>query len=81
MCNQTEKTFTLSQSIEKLQEFEISFDRKNKQCKRVIFRNFETSPRCHANRKFKIEYAVTEAEVQLTFMQSFISIQAFSIVS
>jgi hypothetical protein len=36
--------FTLSQSIEKLQHFEISFDGKKKQCKIVIFGNFETSP-------------------------------------
>jgi hypothetical protein len=35
--------FKLSQSTEKLQHFEISFDGK-KQCKIVIFGNFETSP-------------------------------------
>jgi hypothetical protein len=33
-----EKPFTLSQCIEKMQLFEISFDEKNKQCKIVIFR-------------------------------------------
>jgi hypothetical protein len=29
----------------------------------VIFGNFETFPRCHCNRKFTIEHAVTEAMV------------------
>jgi hypothetical protein len=52
-----------------------------KQCKIVIFRNFETSPNCNGNRKFTIEHAVTEAMVQSTFVPSFISIEAFFIVS
>jgi hypothetical protein len=29
----------------------------------VTFGNFETSPRCHGNRKFSIEHTVTEAMV------------------
>jgi hypothetical protein len=35
----------------------------------------------HGNRKFKIEHVVTEAMVQSTFVPSFISIEAFFIVS
>jgi hypothetical protein len=74
-----EKTFTLSHCIKKLQHFENSFDGK-RQCKIVIFRNFETSPRCHSNRKFKIEHVLTEVMVQSTYVPSFISIEAFFIV-
>jgi hypothetical protein len=55
-----EKPFTLSQFIEKLQHFEISFDGK-KTMRNSDFGIFETSPRCHGNRKFTIEHAVTEA--------------------
>jgi hypothetical protein len=54
---------------------------KKKQCKMVIFGNFETSPRCHGNRKFTIEHAVTEAMVKSTFVPNLISIEAFFIVS
>jgi hypothetical protein len=66
---------TLSQSIEKLQHFEINFDGKN-QRKIVIFDNFEMPPRCHGNRKFKPEHAVAKAMVQSTFVPSLISIEA-----
>jgi hypothetical protein len=49
-----------------------------KQCKIVIFGNFETSTRCHSNRN-----AVIEAIVKSTFEPSLISIiiEAFFIVS
>jgi hypothetical protein len=70
---------TLSQSIEKLQHFEINFDGKN-QRKMVIFGNFEMSPRCHGNRKFKPEHVVARAMVQSTFVPSLISVQAVFIV-
>jgi hypothetical protein len=66
---------TLSQSIEKLQHFEINFDGKN-QRKIVIFGNFEMSPHCHGNRKFKPEHVVTKAMVQSTFVPSLIIIEA-----
>jgi hypothetical protein len=36
---------------------------------------------CHGNRKLKIAHAVTEAMAQSTFVPSFISIEAFFIVS
>jgi hypothetical protein len=71
---------TLSQSLEKLQHFEINFDGKNRG-KNVIFGNFEMSPRCHGNRKFKTEHVVTKAMIQSTFVPSLISIEAFFIVS
>jgi hypothetical protein len=70
---------TLSQSIEKLQHFEINFDSKN-QRKIVIFGNFEMSPRCHSNRKFKPEHVVARAMVQSTFVPSLISVEAVFIV-
>jgi hypothetical protein len=70
---------TLSQSIEKLQHFEINYDGKN-QRKIVIFGNFEMSPRCHGNRKFKPEHVVARAMVQLTFVPSLISVEAVFIV-
>jgi hypothetical protein len=70
---------TLSQSVEKLQHFEINFDGKN-QRKIVIFGKFEMSPRCHGNRKFKSGHVVTKAMVQSTFMPSLISIEAVFIV-
>jgi hypothetical protein len=70
---------TLSQSIEKLQHFEIKFDGKN-QRKIVIFGNFEMSPRCHANRKFKPEHVVARAMVQSIFVPSLISVEAVFIV-
>jgi hypothetical protein len=63
---------TLSQSIEKLQHFEINFDGKN-QRKIVIYSNFEMFPRCHGNRKFKPEHVVTKAMVQSTFVLSLFS--------
>jgi hypothetical protein len=44
---------------------------KKKTRKIVIFRNFETSPRCLGNRKFTIVHAVTEAMVQSTCVPSF----------
>jgi hypothetical protein len=43
------------------------------------FRQFWDVPRYHGNRTFKIEQAVTEALVQLTFVPSFISIETFYI--
>jgi hypothetical protein len=70
---------TLSQSIEKLQHFEINFDGKN-QRKVVIFGSFEMSPRCHGNRKFKTEHVVTKTMVQSKFVTSLISIEAVFIV-
>jgi hypothetical protein len=70
---------TLSQSIEKLQHFEVNFDGKN-QRKIVIFGNFEMSPRCHGNRIFKPEHVVANAMVQSTFVPSLISIEAVLIV-
>jgi hypothetical protein len=70
---------TLSQSIEKLQHFEINFDGKNQRII-VIFGNFEMSPRCHGNRKFKPEHVVSRAMVQLTFVPSLISVEAVFIV-
>jgi hypothetical protein len=70
---------TLSQSIEKLQHFEINFDGKN-QRKIVIFGNFEMSPPCYGNRKFKPEPVVTKAMVRSTFVPSLISIEAVFIV-
>jgi hypothetical protein len=70
---------TLSHTIEKLQHFEINFDGKH-QRKIVIFGNFEMSPRCHGNRKFKPEHVVTKAMVQSTFVPSLISIEAVLIV-
>jgi hypothetical protein len=66
---------TLSQSIEKLQHFEINIDGKN-QRKKVIFGNFEMSPRYHGNRKFKPEHVVAKEMVQSTFVPSLISIEA-----
>jgi hypothetical protein len=75
-----EKPLTLSQSLEKLQHFEINFDGKSRG-KIVIFGNFEMPPRCHGNRKFKTEHVVTKAMVQSTFVPSLISIDAFFIVS
>jgi hypothetical protein len=69
---------TLSQSIEKLQDFESNFDGKN-QRKIVIFGNFEMSPRCHGNRKFKPGHVVSKAIVQSTFVPSLISIEAVCI--
>jgi hypothetical protein len=43
----------------------------------VFFCNFETSPRCHGDKKFKIEHDVTEVMVQSTYLSSFISIEGF----
>jgi hypothetical protein len=63
-----------------LHHFEVNFDGKNRG-KKVIFGNFEMSPRCHGNRKFKTEYVVTKAMVQSTFVPSLIRIEAFFIVS
>jgi hypothetical protein len=60
---------TLSQPIEKLQHFEISFDGKN-QRKIVIFEMI-------LNRKFKFDYADTKAMVQSTFVPNLSSIKAF----
>jgi hypothetical protein len=73
---------TLSQSIEKLQHFEINFDGKN-QRKIVIFGNLEMSPRCHGNRKFKPEHVVSRAMFRSTFVQSLISVEAvfYSIIA
>jgi hypothetical protein len=62
-----------------LQHFKIIFDGKN-QRKIVIFGNFEMSPRCHGNRKFKPEKVVTKAMIQSTFVPSLISIEAVFIV-
>jgi hypothetical protein len=45
------------------------------QLKIVLFGNFEMSPRCHGNRKFKPEH-VTKAMVQSTFVPSLDSIEA-----
>jgi hypothetical protein len=70
---------TLSQSIEKLQHFEINFGGKN-QRKIVIFGNFEMSPRCHGNRKFKPEHVIARAMVQSTFVPSLISVEAVFLV-
>jgi hypothetical protein len=70
---------TLSQSIEKLQHFEINFDGKN-QRKIVILGNFEMSPRCHGNRKFKSEHVVAKAMVQSIFVPNLIGIEAIFIV-
>jgi hypothetical protein len=70
---------TLSQSIKKLQHFEINFDGKN-QRKIVTFGNFEMSPRCHGNRKFKPEHVVASAMVQSIFVPSLISVEAVFIV-
>jgi hypothetical protein len=42
----------------------------------VIFGNFEMSPCCHGNRKFKPEHVVARAMVQLTFVPSLISVEA-----
>jgi hypothetical protein len=39
------------------------------------------SPRCHGNRKLKIEHVVTKAMAQSTFVPSLISIEAFFTVS
>jgi hypothetical protein len=66
-------------SIEKLQHFEINFDGKN-QRKIVIFGNFEMSPRCHGNRKFKTEPVISKAMVQSTFVPSLMSIEDVFIV-
>jgi hypothetical protein len=52
---------------------------KNKR-KIVIFGNFEMSPRCHGNKKFKPGYVVTKAMVQSTFVPSVINIEAVFIV-
>jgi hypothetical protein len=71
---------TLSQSLEKLQHFEINFDGKNRG-KIVIFGNFEMSPHYHGNMKFKTEQVLTKALVQSTIVLSLISIEAFFIVS
>jgi hypothetical protein len=65
---------TLSEYIEKLQHFEINFDGKN-QRKIVMFGNFEMSPRCHGNRKFKPEHVVARAMDQSTFAPSLISVE------
>jgi hypothetical protein len=73
--NNTEVKYVALESIEKLQHFEINFDGKN-QRKIVIFGNFEMSPRCNGNRKFKTEHVVTKALVQSTFVPSIISIEA-----
>jgi hypothetical protein len=62
-----------------LQYFEVNFDGKN-QRKIVIFGNFEMSPRCHGNRKFKPEHVVAKAMVQSTFVPMLISIEAVFIV-
>jgi hypothetical protein len=70
---------TVSQSIEKLQQFEINLDGKH-QRKIVIFGNFEKSPRCHSIRKFKPEHVVARAMVQSTFVPSLISVEAVFIV-
>jgi hypothetical protein len=70
---------TLSQSIEKLQHFEINFDGK-KLTQNSEFGNFEMSPRCHGNRKFKPEHVVAGAMVQSIFVPSLISVEAVFIV-
>jgi hypothetical protein len=54
---------------------------EKKQGKIVILSNFEMSPRCHGNKKFKTEHVVTKAMVQATFVPSLISIEPFFIVS
>jgi hypothetical protein len=66
---------TLSESIEKLQHFEINFDGK-KSTQNSDFWHFEMSPRCHGNRKFKPEHVVSMAMVQSTFVPSLISVEA-----
>jgi hypothetical protein len=71
---------TLSQSIDKLQHFEITFDGKDER-KIVIFGNFEMSLRCHGNRTFNSEHGVTKAMVQSTVVPSLIRIEEFFIVS
>jgi hypothetical protein len=70
---------SLSQSIEKLQNSEVNFDGKN-QRKILILGNFEMSPRCHGDRKFKPEHVVAKAMVQSTLVPSLISIEAVFIV-
>jgi hypothetical protein len=50
------------------------------QRKILIFDNFEMSPRCHVNRKFKPEHVVAQTIVQSTFVPSLISIEAVFIV-
>jgi hypothetical protein len=45
------------------------------------FGNFEISPRCHANREFKIEQIVAKAMVKSMFVHSLSSIDVFLIVS
>jgi hypothetical protein len=50
------------------------------QLKIVIFGNFEMSPRCQGNRKFKTEHVVTKAMFQSAFVPSLISIGAVFIV-
>jgi hypothetical protein len=47
---------------------------------KLILGNFEMSPRCHGNRKFKTEHVVTNAMEQSTFVPSSISIEAVVIV-
>jgi hypothetical protein len=41
------------------------------------FSQFSDVPRCHGNRKFKIEHVITEVMIQSTCVPSFISIEAF----
>jgi hypothetical protein len=65
--------------MEKWQHFEINFDGKN-QRKIVIFGNFDMSPSCHGNKKFKTEHVVTKAMVQSIFAPSLISIEEYLIV-
>jgi hypothetical protein len=50
------------------------------QRKIVIFGNFEMSPRCHGNRKFKSEHVVAKAMVQSKLVPSLISIEAVFLV-
>jgi hypothetical protein len=53
---------------------------EKKQRRIVTLGNFEMSPSCHGNRKFKTEHVVTKTMVQSTFVPSLISIQAVFIV-
>jgi hypothetical protein len=65
---------TLSQSIEKLQHFQINFDGKN-QCKIVTFDNFEMPLVAMVTGNLN-----QKAMVQSTFVPSLISINAVFIV-
>jgi hypothetical protein len=67
---------TLSQSIENLQHFEISFDGEN--LRKIGFGNFETSPVTLVTYYFKIEHAISKAMVHSTCVPILVSIEAFS---